>query len=113
MVATLRSPALWLGLIGAIPGLLLGAILIVGGIRLGTFSWYVWAWSIGLFVFSILGLIGALRIIEKRDTINGGLMILAGVGLICLDLPAAPPAEQVFIALLFFIGGALILLKKG
>jgi hypothetical protein len=76
-------------------------------------SWEGYAWFIGQIVFSILGLVGGLRLVKKRDTINAGLMILAGVGLICLDLPAAPPASQIFVSLLFFVGGALILLKKG
>jgi hypothetical protein len=64
--------------------------------------------SIGLIVFSVLGIVGALRIIEGRDTINAGLMILAGVGvLVCLY------QIGILSALLFFIGAVLILLKKG
>jgi hypothetical protein len=55
---------------------------------------------------SIAGIVGGLRITEE-DRANAILMIIAGG----LSLPLFPVG--VFPALLFFIGGALMLLKKG
>ncbi len=101
--------AFWLGLVGAIFGLLIGAVLLaISTLSFVTATGEAWARIIGLIVFSILGLVGPLRIIEKQDTINAGLMFVAGVGmLICVY------QLVILSALLFFIGGALLLLKKG
>jgi hypothetical protein len=99
--------AFWLGLIGAVFGLLIGAIMMAMA-SYQSDPLVAYSRSIGLIVFSVLGIVGALRIIEGRDTINAGLMILAGVGvLVCLY------QIGILSALLFFIGAVLILLKKG
>ena len=101
--------AFWLGLVGAIFGLLIGAALLgLSTLSLVTTSGEGWAIIIGVIIFSILGIVGPLRIIDKGDTVNAGLMVIAGVGmLICI--------RQIGIlsALLFFIGAALLYLKKG
>jgi zinc-ribbon domain len=101
------SAAFWLGLVGAIFGLLIG-------------TFYVDVSLFGVIIFSTLGIIGPLRLIDSGDkliaglfwingdTINAGLMIIAGIGMLI-------SAYQIGIlsALFFFIGGALIDLKKG
>jgi len=101
--------AFWLGLVGAIFGLLIGAALLgLSTLSFVTTSGEGWAIIIGVIIFSILGIVGPLRIIDKGDTVNAGLMVIAGVGmLICI--------RQIGIlsALLFFIGAALLYLKKG
>jgi hypothetical protein len=101
--------AFWLGLVGAIFGLLIAAILLgISTLPSATTEWHFWPRVIGAIVFSILGIVAPLRIIERGDTINAGLMILAGVGiLICIY------QFGILSALLFFIGGVLIYLKKG
>ena len=100
--------AFWLGLIGGIFGLLIGAILIGFASSLGSQPFEFWLRFIGLIVFSIIGIVGALRIVETSDLNNALLMFLAGVGmLLCVQ------QFGIFPALLFFIGGALIYLKKG
>jgi hypothetical protein len=67
-----------------------------------------WLSCIGAIAFSIIGIVGGLRIFENADNVNAGLMIIAGVGiLICAVILG------IFPALLFFLGAALILLKKG
>ena len=101
--------AFWLGLVGAIFGLLIGAALLgLSTLSFVTTSGEGWAIIIGVIIFSIPGIVGPLRIIDKGDTVNAGLMVIAGVGmLICI--------RQIGIlsALLFFIGAALLYLKKG
>ena len=101
--------AFWLGLIGAIFGLLIGAFYLwMSTISIFSIGGDFWPRTIGVIVFSILGIVGPLRIIEKGDTVNAGLMIIAGVGmLICVR------QLGILSALLFFIGAVLILLKKG
>jgi len=43
-----------------------------------------WARSVGVVVFSIIGMVGVLRIVDKGDTTSAKLMLLAGVVLISL-----------------------------
>jgi hypothetical protein len=94
--------AFWLGLLGALFGLFLGVV------RLGfDFSSVEFLRGVGLVIFSILGLVGALRIIESDDRINAGLMLIAGIGVLICLLPVG-----VLPAVLFFVGAALIWLKK-
>jgi zinc-ribbon domain len=103
--------AFWLGLIGGIFGLLIGVYYLylssffVSSLKNAFDSEY---FGIGfmMILVSIAGIVGGLRIIEE-DRANAFLMIIAG-GLSLLIFPVG-----VFPALLFFIGGALILLKKG
>ncbi len=88
----------WLGFMGALLGFFLAATSPAG-----------WTVAIGAVLFPIIGLAGASRL-RKNDAINAGLMLLAGVGMALF--------ENFYIiaivsALLFFIGGALIALKKG
>ncbi len=99
--------AFWLGLVGAIFGLLIGSLQLVGASNTHD-PLITYAQAIGVVVFSILGILGALRIIERNDTINAGLMLLAGIGMLIWIYPIG-----ILSAFLFFIGGALILLKKG
>ena len=88
--------------------MLIGAILIGLASSLGSQPFELWLRYIGLIVFSIIGIVGALRIVETSDLNNALLMFLAGVGmLLCVQ------QLGIFPALLFFIGGALIYLKKG
>jgi|GEM_PF-2927485 hypothetical protein len=110
MVATRRSAALWFGLLGAIWGLFLGGLLLALALLGRIWDARLWAISVGIIVFSILGLVGALRVIKRGDMFNAGLMILAGVGILISILFTSP--LSVPSALLFFIGAALILLKK-
>jgi hypothetical protein len=99
--------AFWLGLIGAVFGILFGLFLFVLG-SIGQGSPELIIRSVLAIIFSILAIVGGLRIIDERDTINAGLMMLAGV---CILLAAS--VFGLFSALLFFIGAALIMLKKG
>jgi hypothetical protein len=99
--------AFWLGLIGAVFGMLFGLFLLVLG-SIGQGSPELIIRSVLAIIFSILAIVGGLRIIDERDTINAGLMMLAGV---CILLAAS--VFGLFSASLFFIGGALIMLKKG
>ncbi|MGZ4864617.1 MAG: zinc-ribbon domain-containing protein [Halobacteriota archaeon] len=103
------SASFFLGFVGAMFGLVIGAFLILFS-SLGFLSHTAEAWAraVGVIVFSIIGIIGPLRIIERGDTYNALLMILAGVMvLVCVAQLGVIPA------LLFFIGGALLYLKKG
>jgi uncharacterized membrane protein len=101
----------YLALIGGIFGIFIGVALISLVLALGSLGSQPlenWLRYIGIIVFSIIGIVGALRIIDKRDTINAGLMILAGVGvLVSMEM------FGIFSALLFFMGGVLLYLKKG
>ena len=103
--------AFWLGLIGAAIALPIGVVLLTSTTHLiGGF---------GLVIVSILGIVGGLRIIENNDTLNGGLMILAGVwAMICFGayLPSIGSfftAPFIIAFLFFFLGGILIFLEKG
>ena len=136
---TLRSrlgPVFWLVLVGAIIGFLVGAIEIGVNVNvlinleerllqeqslsaLSSFSsrqttrlaLTIIAIGMGTIVFSIIGLIAGFGITEEKVP-SALLMILAGVGIStsCLwgfwELPIIP-------AILFFIGGGLLYLKKG
>jgi zinc-ribbon domain len=100
--------AFYLALIGGIFGIFIGSVLIAISLAWGTQSLEGWLRDIGLVVFSIIGIVGALRIVDKRDTINAGLMIIAGVGVLVSALYIG-----IFSALLLFMGGVLLYLKKG
>lgn len=103
------SASVFLGFVGGMFGLVIGAFLIVFS-SLGFLSQTAEAWAraIGVIVFSIIGIIGPLKIIDRGDTYNALLMIIAGVMvLVCVAQLGIIPA------LLFFIGGALLYLKKG
>jgi len=95
----------WLGLVGAIFGFLIGALLI-SNLSFGSAS--LIARSMGAIFFSFLAIIGGIRIFEDSDTYNALLMFIAGVGILaCLY------QLGILSAILFFIGGSLILIKKG
>jgi hypothetical protein len=64
------------------------------------------AGSMGTIVFSIIGLIAGFGITEEK-MLSASLIILAGVGILTCCFWGT-----IFPAMLFFIGGALILLKK-
>lgn len=103
------SASFFLGLFGAIFGLVIGAFLIVFT-SLGFVSQTAedWARAVGVIVFSIIGIIGPLRIIDRGDTYNALLMIIAGLMvLVCIAQLGILPA------VLFFFGGGLLYLKKG
>jgi hypothetical protein len=95
------------GFIGAIFGMLGGAILLAIASYQGN-PLLTYGQGTGLIVFSIVGIVGALRIIERRETLNAGLMFGAGVGILVCWWQLG-----ILSALLFFLGGALVLLKKG
>jgi hypothetical protein len=103
--------AFWLGLIGAVIGMLIGALLLTDTTHIIS--------GLGLVIFSLLAIIGGLRLIEDRDNLNASLMILAGAwALLCVvtipELKYFGFAALLFISFLFFIlGGVLIYLKKG
>jgi len=88
----------WLGFMGALLGFFLAVTSPAG-----------WTVDIGAVLFPIIGLAGASRL-RENDTINAGLMLLAGVGMFFFENFYV---IAIISALLFFLGGALILLKKG
>jgi len=101
--------AFWLGLVGAIFGLLIGALMLgVSTLSFVTTSGEGWAIIIGVIVFSILGIVGPLRIFDIGDANNALLMAIAGVGIL-----ACIRQLGILSALLFFIGAALLYMKKG
>jgi hypothetical protein len=89
--------------------LVIGAFLIVfSGLGFVIPTAEYWARAIGVIVFSVIGIIGPLGLIDRGDTYNALLMIIAGLMvLVCVAQLGILPA------LLFFIGGALLYLKKG
>jgi uncharacterized membrane protein len=121
-----RDAAFWLGTIGGIFGIFLGAGLLVIAVvfELPLVSWLPF---IGIIAFSIIG--GSVAsTTAKRTTINAGLSILAGVGMLFLafifggvgmsiadlfGILSYIAGALMFSALLFFISGVLIYLKKG
>jgi hypothetical protein len=72
--------------VGGIFGLLIGAILLgLSGLSFVETTPESWAITIGVIVFSVIGIVGALRIIENSDISNALLMFIAGVGvLLCV-----------------------------
>jgi len=122
-----RGPVFWFVLVGAILGFLVGAIeigvnvnvlikessssfVIVSTSRQTTrLALTIIATGVGTIVFSLIGLIAGFGITEEKVP-SALLMILAGVGIstACFWGYWFP----IFPAVLFFIGGVLILLKK-
>jgi len=136
MLTALRNPvrdaAFRLGNAGGVLGLILvGGLLGLGLLSLALvveIPLEIWLPYFGMVVaFTIIGMSGSYRIINKRDTINAGLMILAGVGMLIpaslLGIASASLSDiggillffigGGFSAVLFFIGGVLMYLKKG
>jgi|GEM_PF-1755681 len=120
---TLRSrlgPVFWFVLVGAILGILLGTLQI--GINVNEFltlqlSSYdstrlalaFIAGSMGTIIFSIIGLIAGFGITEEK-VVRASLIILAGVGILTCCFWGF--WGTILPAMLFFIGGALLFLKK-
>jgi hypothetical protein len=123
---TLRSrlgPVFWLVLVGAILGILFGILEIGVNVdvllnlsnsstsrqitKLGLA--YI-AGGMGTIVFSIIGLIAGFGITEEKVP-SALLMILAGVGISTAYFWGF--WASIFPAMFFFIGGALLYLKKG
>jgi hypothetical protein len=99
--------AFWIAIIGAIFGIILGVFLLaIASISVEESLTY--AKGIGLIVFSVVGILGALRIINDADTPNALVMFIAGVGVLVCWFPIG-----ILSAILFFVGGVLILVKKG
>jgi hypothetical protein len=121
---TLRSrlgPVFWFVLVGAILGILLGTIEIgrtvndlitlqISGSDSTRLALAFIAGSMGIVVFSIIGLIAGSGITEEK-VLGASLVILAGVGILTCCFWGF--WGTIFPAMLFFIGGALLYLKEG
>ena len=123
-----RGPVFWFVLVGAILGFLVGAIeigvnvnvlikessssfVIVSTSRQTTrLALTIIATGVGTIVFSIIGLIAGFGITEEK-VLSASLIILAGVGILTCCFWGF--WGTIFPAMLFFIGGALLFMKKG
>jgi chromate transport protein ChrA len=110
-----REAALVLGLIGGLLGVVDGAAFLLILIRWKLlhpygYTYLVEGWFTGLatIIFSVFAIVGSARILDRGDNVNGWLMIVsAAVVLLCANWWGLPSS------LLIFLGGVLLLLKKG
>lgn len=107
-----REAALVLGLIGGLFGVIDGVAVLLILIRRNLLfhpsiilGWYT---GLGTVIFSVLAIVASARILDRSDNVNGWLMIVsAGVVLLCAEWWGLPSS------LLIFLGGVLLLVKKG
>jgi hypothetical protein len=104
-----------LGLIGGLIGITDGVAFLLHLIKwyllhsyISIYSIVGWYTSLGTILFSVLAIVGSARILGRGDNFNGLLMIVsAAVVLLCAEWWALPSS------VLIFLGGVLLLLKKG
>jgi uncharacterized membrane protein len=110
-----REAAFVLGLIGGLIGITDGVAFLLHLIKwyllhsyISIYSIVGWYTSLGTILFSVLAIVGSARILGRGDNFNGLLMIVsAAVVLLCAEWWALPSS------VLIFLGGVLLLLKKG